>query len=60
MNDKEGSDYQENYNRDGLQMLPQVDGLLLRAGTCLDCTGNGERNASHQSESNEEPVSGDS
>ena len=52
MNNKEDSDYQENHNRDCLQMPPQVDGLLL-------CAGNGERNASHESEPNEGSVSGD-
>jgi len=59
MKNKEGSDHQENHNRNGLQILPQVDGLLLCADTGLDRTGNGERNASHESEPNEESVSGD-
>ena len=59
MNNKEGSDHQENHNRNGLQMFPQVDGLLLCAGTGLDRTGNGERNGGHQGESNEESVSSD-
>ena len=53
MNNKEGGDHQENHNRDGLQVLPQVDGLLLCADTGLDCTGNGKQNTSHESEPND-------
>ena len=60
MNNKEGSDHQENRDRDSLQVLLQVDGLLLCADASLDRTGDGERNVSHESKPNEESVSGDS
>ena len=59
MNNKEGSDRQKNCDPSCLQLLPQVDGLLRRAGVRLDRARDTECNGSDQCESDEVSVCSD-
>jgi len=59
MNNKESSDRQKDCDPSRLQLLPQVNGLLRRAGIRLNGTCDTERNGSDQSESDEVSVPSD-